>query len=137
MDSLWECEKEGLRENKGGIVSRFFSFGASGKEPACQFRRPKRCGIDSWVGKIPLEEGMATHSSVLAWRIPRTGACRVAKGRTWLKQLSIAQTHSVQRLATVRSCYTPRAKGTRLEEVVYTEPSKNCSQGSTASQQEM
>ena len=25
------------------------------------------------VGKIPLEEGMATHFSVLAWRIPRTG----------------------------------------------------------------
>ena len=72
MDSLWECEKEGLRENKGGIVSRFFPSSASGKEPACQFRRPKRCGIDSWVGKIPLEEGMATHSSVLAWRIPRT-----------------------------------------------------------------
>ena len=23
-----------------------------------------------WVGKIPLEEGMATHSSILAWRIP-------------------------------------------------------------------
>ena len=44
--------------------------------------------------------------------------------------------HSVQRLATVRSCYTPRAKGMRLEEVVYTEPSENCSQGSRASQQE-
>ena len=25
---------------------------------------------DSWVGKIPLEEGMATESSILAWRIP-------------------------------------------------------------------
>ena len=24
------------------------------------------------VGEGPLEEGMATHSSVLAWRIPRT-----------------------------------------------------------------
>ena len=24
------------------------------------------------VGKIPLEEGMATHSSILAWRIPWT-----------------------------------------------------------------
>ena len=27
--------------------------------------------FDPWVGKIPLEEGMATHSSILAWRIPR------------------------------------------------------------------
>ena len=25
----------------------------SGKESACQCRRPKRCGFDPWVGKIP------------------------------------------------------------------------------------
>ena len=29
-------------------------------------------GLISWVRKIPLEEGMATHSSNLAWRIPWT-----------------------------------------------------------------
>ena len=27
--------------------------GASGKEPACQGKRPKRHGFHSWVGKIP------------------------------------------------------------------------------------
>ena len=27
---------------------------------------------DPWVRKIPLEEGMATHSSILSWRIPWT-----------------------------------------------------------------
>ena len=32
----------------------------------------KRGGFDPWVGKILLEEGMATHSSTLAWRIPWT-----------------------------------------------------------------
>ena len=32
----------------------------------------KRCRFDPWVGKIPLEEGMATHSSILAWRIAWT-----------------------------------------------------------------
>ena len=26
--------------------------------------------LQSLVGKIPLEEGMVTHSSILAWRIP-------------------------------------------------------------------
>ena len=46
--------------------------GASGKELACQFRRYKRHGFDPWVRKIPLEEGMTTHSSILAWRIPWT-----------------------------------------------------------------
>ena len=29
-------------------------------------------GFDPQIGKIPLEEGMATHSNILAWRIPWT-----------------------------------------------------------------
>ena len=33
--------------------SRCFPGGTSGKEPACQCRRHKRCGFDPWVGKIP------------------------------------------------------------------------------------
>ena len=40
----------------------------------------------------PLEKGMATHSSIFAWRIPWTeeiGRLRVAKGRTRLKRLSM------------------------------------------------
>ena len=46
-----------------------FPSSASGKEPACQ------CwGCEMWFGPLgqedPLEEGMATHSSVLTWRIP-------------------------------------------------------------------
>ena len=45
-----------------------------------------RPGFDPLVGKIPLEEGMATHSSILAWRIPWTeepdGLHRVAKSQT-------------------------------------------------------
>ena len=28
--------------------------------------------FDSWIRKIPLEKGMATHSSILAQRIPQT-----------------------------------------------------------------
>ena len=32
---------------------RDFPGGASGKEPACQCRRHKRCRFDPWVGKIP------------------------------------------------------------------------------------
>ena len=44
----------------------------------------------------PLEEGTATHSSILAWRIPmdrgtwQAVAHRVAKSWTWLKRLSTA-----------------------------------------------
>ena len=29
-------------------------------------------GLIPWFRKIPLEEGMATHSSILSWRIPQT-----------------------------------------------------------------
>ena len=29
-------------------------------------------GLDSWFRASPLEEGIATHSSILVWRIPQT-----------------------------------------------------------------
>ena len=49
-----------------------FPGGASGKEPACQFSRHKRQWVWSPRREDPLEEGRAAHSSVPAWRIPRT-----------------------------------------------------------------
>ena len=42
----------------------------SSKESASRSHR--RCRLDSLGYKNPLEEGMATHSSILAWRIPGT-----------------------------------------------------------------
>ena len=48
-----------------------FPGGASGKEPACQCRRHEM-QVQSLGWEDPLEEGMATHSSILAWRIPWT-----------------------------------------------------------------
>ena len=41
---------------------------APGKESICQYRRCRRHGFHPWVAKIPLEEEMATHSSILARR---------------------------------------------------------------------
>ena len=46
--------------------------GASGKESTCQCRRLKKWGFSSLGWEDPLEEEMATHSSILAWRIPLT-----------------------------------------------------------------
>ena len=56
------------------LNSVFFGFpgGASGKEPTCQCRRFKTQGFDPWGQEDPIEEEMATHSSLLTWRIPRT-----------------------------------------------------------------
>ena len=47
-----------------------FPGGARGKELACQCGRQEMQG-QSLGWEDPLEEGMATHSSILAWRIPR------------------------------------------------------------------
>ena len=41
----------------------------SGQESACWCRR---CKFNPWVGKIPLEKEMATHSSILVWDISWT-----------------------------------------------------------------
>ena len=49
-----------------------FPSGASGEEPPCQYRRIKGHWFNSLGRGDPLEEKMATHSSMLAWRIPRT-----------------------------------------------------------------
>ena len=49
-----------------------FPGGASGKEPACQCRRYKKMWVWSLDGEDPLEEHMASHSSILAWRVPWT-----------------------------------------------------------------
>ena len=35
-----------------------FPGGTSGKEPSCQSRRRKGCGLDHWVGKIPWRREM-------------------------------------------------------------------------------
>ena len=48
-----------------------FSGGASGEEPTCQCRW-HAIWARSLGREDPLEEGMATHSRILAWRIPWT-----------------------------------------------------------------
>ena len=39
-----------------------------------------RPGFDPWVGKIPPEEGIATYSGILAWRIPMDSGCLHSMG---------------------------------------------------------
>ena len=59
------------------------------KSQLAQCRGGKRCSFSPWVGKITLQQEMATHSSILAWRIPWTEkpgglhtVHRVAKSQT-------------------------------------------------------
>ena len=45
--------------------------GSAGKNPL-QCRRQRRCELDAWFKEDPLEKEVATHPSILAWRIPCT-----------------------------------------------------------------
>ena len=58
----------------------------SDNESICQCRRRGRCGFDPWVRKIPLEEGMETHSSILARKI------------LWTEELGGLQSMGLQRV---------------------------------------
>ena len=76
---------------------------------------------ETWVGSLgledPLEEGMETHSSVLAWRIPTDRGARraavhgVAKSRT---RLSAAHNYF-----TVLSQFVLHSEGNRLHAYIY------------------
>ena len=50
-------------------VCMYYLGGASGTEPDCQCRRQTR--VQSLDREDPLEKEMATHSRILAWRIPQ------------------------------------------------------------------
>ena len=52
----------------GSKISWGFPGGSDGKRSACNAR--DLCSIPGW--EDPLEKEMATHSTVLAWRIPST-----------------------------------------------------------------
>ena len=53
------------------MMLRGFPSGTSGKEPSCQCRRHES-QVRSLGWEDPLEEGLATQSSILAWTIPWT-----------------------------------------------------------------
>ena len=76
-----------------------FPGGASGKEHTYQCSRHRRYGFSPWVGKIPLEEDMETHSSIPAWRTRWTEkSCGlqsiVVKSWTQLKQFACMHIYS-------------------------------------------
>ena len=61
-----------------------FPGGSDGKESACN---AGNLGLIPGSGRF-LEEGMATHSSILAWRIP------MDRGAWWATVFGVAKSHS-------------------------------------------
>ena len=47
------------------------------------FLKCRKPGFDPWVGKNPLEKGMAIHSRILSWRIPFNKAWHLAGYSPW------------------------------------------------------
>ena len=64
-------EEKGRKKNLDTICLGF-PGGVSGKKSTCQCRRHKETWVQSLGREDPLEEGTATHSSILAWRTPWT-----------------------------------------------------------------
>ena len=70
-------------------LKKAFTGGTSGRERACQCKRLRVAASVPELRDL-LEEGKATHSSILAWRIPMDRAAwqatvlGVAKGQTRL-----------------------------------------------------
>ena len=82
-----------------------FSSGSAVKNPPA-VQEPEGTCVPSLGPEDPLEEGMAIHSSILAWRIPWTetpgrlqsiGYSRKELGT--LKHLSTAQRHEVSKMS--------------------------------------
>ena len=96
-----------LEVSEGARTHQLFDFGLLPSQVVLMVkdspasRRHKRCGFDPWDGKSPLEEGMATHSSILAWRIPWTeepGGLQPMWSQTFGHDWSdIAYTHALQK----------------------------------------
>ena len=85
----------------------FLSFpcGSTGKESACNVG-------ETWVWSLgwedPLEKGKATHSGILAWRIPWTIVHGVAKSWTWLSNFHFPSPLRKNNPEVHGSCILPR-----------------------------
>ena len=80
------------------IFSFFFWFGIMASQVAWWVKNlpaMQETQVQSLGWEDPLEDGMTTHSGILAWRVPwteepgRLWAIRVAKSQTRLKQVSM------------------------------------------------
>ena len=124
------------------LLSLSFPSGTSGKEPACQCRRHKRCvqPLGRNVPAIPWREGMAIHSSILAWRSPgpeepgrlqSMGLQRV--GHDWgdLERMHSLLSFSTSCCSVVRSCPTLQPHGLKHTRLPCPSPSPRVCSNST------
>ena len=71
----------------------------SNKEPACQVRRRLETQVGSLGWEDPLEKEMATHSSILAWRIA------MDRGAWWASVHGVAELDMTELLSIAHSTW--------------------------------
>ena len=73
--------------------------------PGAQMVKSLPAVWETWVqslgGEDPLERGMATHSSIPAWRIPKATPCRLAGYSHWGRK----ESDTTERLSTAHAHY--------------------------------
>ena len=74
-----ECAIDSLGTNLQEVLSKWVVLSYRASQVVLEVKNPpanagdlRDLGSILGSGKIPLEEDMVTHSSILAWRIPRT-----------------------------------------------------------------
>ena len=91
---FWKDDRFHRRDEALTMVQGF-PGGASGREPACQCGRHKRCRFDPWVGKIPWRR---------AWQ-PTPVFCLknpMGRGVWWLQSMGSQSQTRLRQLSTAR-----------------------------------
>ena len=78
--TLWHLESDRGSFSEANYMRFGLPGGSDGKESACNV------GDLGW--EDPLEEGMATHSSILAWRVP------MDRGAWWARVHGVAKSQT-------------------------------------------
>ena len=81
---MWGVLVPGLGRSAGEWIGYTLQY--SGTSPGAQLVKSPPAMWETWVQSLgwedPLEKGKATHSSIMAWRIPGTVVHGVTKSRT-------------------------------------------------------
>ena len=82
--SPWGCKELDMTEQLT-YTCEGFQGGTNAKEPICQSRRHKRCGLDTWIRKIP-------------WRRPRQPTLVFLPGESYGQRSLAGSSHGVAEL---------------------------------------
>ena len=69
-NDMHPCEREAEGDLRDDTEWRCFPGGAKGKSTSLPMRETEETQVQSSGWEDALEEGMATHSSCLAWQVP-------------------------------------------------------------------